>query len=248
MAKIKCTNCNTLTEILSESVNQLCQNCGEPILRGEEHFPNESADQEEVELNLDKVYQPESAKENMPDRTIVERTPVPDPDPTPDPTPKKAVKKIISEDLKKSKEDLAGWLVVHDENKQELTFDLFVGDNFFGKKGEGFEVDILIDNDPYVSRSHANIRISKDFLNRFHCQLLDDGSRRSKGPSLNGTFVNGNTERLPKETSVFLRDGDTIQIGETKLVFKSVEKFHNMEEAADEVRKSDYTSTVIFRK
>ena len=242
MAKINCPNCNKKTDFLTDSVNQICQHCGEPIIRDKDHQADHVSDQEDVELNFDNIYQAESIKEVRPDKTRIESinsVPL---------TPKKAVKKIISEDPEKASEDLAGWLTIHDENKKELSFDLFVGDNFFGKQGEADPVDMLIDNDPYVSRSHAYIRISKDFLNRFHCQLLDDGSRRSKGPSLNGTFVNGNTKRLAKDSSVFLRDGDTIQIGETKLVFKSVEKFHNIEDAVDEVRKSDYMETVILRK
>ncbi|MCB0644916.1 MAG: FHA domain-containing protein, partial [Phaeodactylibacter sp.] len=148
----------------------------------------------------------------------------------------------------KSGQIVAGWLIVHTEDKEPVSYDLFFGDNFFGTEAEGYKVDIPIEGDKYVSRSHANIRISKDFLHRFHYELLDDGSRRPQGPSLNGTYVNGNQDRLPQDARVFLQDGDTIQVGETKLVFKSTMEAHSVEEAATSVLNTDYTATVILSK
>ena len=135
---------------------------------------------------------------------------------------------------------------MHTEGKEPISYDLYLGDNFFGTASEGYSVDIPIQDDKYVSRSHANIRVTKDFFNRFQYELYDDGSRRPQGPSLNGTYVNGNKDRLPKDAVVFLVDGDTIQIGETKLVFKPINSANNVEEAATSVINTDYTATVIL--
>ena len=143
---------------------------------------------------------------------------------------------------------VAGWLIVHTENKQPVSYELYHGDNFFGTPSDGYLVDIPIEEDRYVSRCHANIQISKDFLHRFHYVLLDNGSRRPQGPSTNGTFVNGNPNRLPSNSLVHLRDGDTVQIGETKLVFKNVQEVSDVDEAATQVLSSDFTKTVILSK
>lgn len=242
MSKTKCPYCNQPAIISADADKQFCQSCGKAIIENGKLINDSSIDREEVIFNLDQPHQPDSGHDSNLTKTDVE-LPVASIS-----SARKPVQKIELEAPKRSTEDLAGWLVVHDENKEESTFDLYVGDNYFGNEGEGYEVDILIPNDVFVSRSHANIQISKDFLNRFQAQLLDDGSRRPQGPSLNGTFVNGNEERLPKETHIFLRDGDTIQVGETKLVFKSIEKFHTVQEAAVEVRASDYTATIALNK
>ncbi len=233
MAKIKCPHCQQLSKL---TANQQCEHCQQSLREKIAAAPTEHP---EININFDNVYQ----------AADVEKTPV-------TPTPfeaetinpaAKSIPKSATPKANRPAADIAGWLVIHDERKATASYDIFLGDNFFGTAGEGFEVDIPILNDRYVSRSHANIRVSKDFLHRFHYQLLDDGTRRPKGPSLNGTYVNGNEKRLPKDAQVFLRDGDTIQVGDTKLVFKTIDKSHNLEEAANEVLQSDYTSTVILR-
>jgi hypothetical protein len=148
----------------------------------------------------------------------------------------------------KPEKSVAGWLVVHTENKEPLTYDLVLGDNFFGTEADGYLVEIPIKDDKYVSRSHANIKISQDLLQRFHFELWDNGARRPQGPSTNGTYINGNSSRLGVNEVIFLMDGDTIQVGETKLVFKSILKVGDEKEATKVVQEMDYTATVILPK
>lgn len=145
-------------------------------------------------------------------------------------------------------ENAAGWLVQHTEGKEEVVHPLLEGENFFGTPADGYHTDIAIENDRYVSRSHANIMVSKDFLGRFHYVLYDNGLRRSDRQSTNGTFVNGHSERLPKEEYIFLRHGDTIQIGLTKLVLVDIEQASTPEAAKEQVLVQDYTATVELRR
>ena len=153
-----------------------------------------------------------------------------------------------NDSIRRKDEIVAGWLIVHTEEKEPTSYELYLGDNFFGTEAEGYSVEIPIKDDKYVSRSHANIKVSKDFLHRFRYELFDNGTRRPQGPSTNGTYINGNEERLPKDGLVFLQDGDTIQVGETKLVFKTVNDVNDVEEAATSVINTDYTATVILPK
>lgn len=138
------------------------------------------------------------------------------------------------------------WLVVHTEGTSPITYDIFEGDNFFGRAAENYAVDIPIDSDAYVSRAHACIRVRKDQLGRSSYELLDQGLRRNNEPSTNGTYVNGKKDRLDKNSCIFLQDKDTIQLGLTKLVFKTQAKDYM--EAATSVMQTDYQKTVFFKK
>lgn len=138
------------------------------------------------------------------------------------------------------------WLLLHTEGKEPAYYELFEGNNVFGRLDENHKVDIEIKDDRYVSRSHALIHISKDYLSRYHVVLLDDGSQRDGGyPSTNGTYLNGLQTRLPADARIFLQDGDTIQVGETKLVFKNRQESFDIKEAATSVMGMGYTKTVV---
>ncbi len=142
----------------------------------------------------------------------------------------------------KEGEVVAGWVVVHTENRDHVTYELFVGDNVIGRPDGPHHVDIKIDEDPYVSRIHSFIKVTKDTFHRFRYEIFDDGSLRGGVPSTNGTFVN--THKVPDIGGVFLKDGDTIQVGETKLVFKNTDTAVDYYSAAQNVQGSDYTETV----
>jgi hypothetical protein len=141
----------------------------------------------------------------------------------------------------------AGWLVQHTEGREEVVHHLLEGENFFGTPADGYSTDIAIENDRYVSRNHANIVVSKDFLGRNNYTLYDNGAGRSDRQSTNGTFVNGHSKRLPKEQQVFLRHGDTIQVGLTKLVLVDIEHAATPDAAKNLVLTQDYTATVELR-
>ncbi|MBC7571338.1 MAG: FHA domain-containing protein, partial [Spirosoma sp.] len=66
--------------------------------------------------------------------------------------------------------------------------------------------------------------------------------------SLNGTYLNGNEPRLSQYDQFFLEDGDTIQIGETKLVLKAGTSVASQKQAAQAVEAMDYERTVVSFK
>jgi pSer/pThr/pTyr-binding forkhead associated (FHA) protein len=142
---------------------------------------------------------------------------------------------------------VAGWLVVHTENKLPVTYDLYEGDNVIGRPDGAHQIDIRIEDDDYVSRFHAFIHVHKDYLHRFRYELHDNGAMSRGKVSTNGTYINGIEERLPKEKTVFLRDGDTIQVGTTKLVFKSINDTDDHISAFSSVANSNFTETVAIR-
>lgn len=154
------------------------------------------------------------------------------------------MKKVTNYNPEKQGQQVVGWLILHTEERDPVFYDLFLGDNFFGAEAHGYEVDIPIQGDKYISRSHAHIQIRQDLLQRLHFELLDDGTGRPQGPSTNGTYVNGQKSRIPADSQVFLQDGDTIQVGQTKLVFMSKRVVENVTEAASAVLQTDYTETV----
>ena len=64
---------------------------------------------------------------------------------------------------------------------------------------------------------------------------------------MNGTFLNGNPKRINSSQSVQIFDGDTIQIGETKLVFMTLKSISSENEAISKVSEMNYEQTIIIR-
>ncbi len=143
---------------------------------------------------------------------------------------------------------VAGWLVVHTENKSPVAYELFEGVNIIGRPDGPHRVDIKIEEDRYVSREHCYIDIQKDFLHRF-VYILHDGQNKAgeEKPSTNGTFVNGLEDKMDEGSIVYLKDGDIVQVGETKLAFKNTYESADYHEAANSVIQTDYTKTVAIQ-
>lgn len=136
-----------------------------------------------------------------------------------------------------------GWLIVHTENKAVETFGLYEGINYIGrkKKDEGAST-IVIQNDPFVSRTHAFIKC-KPAGDTIHIELYDgDGSK----PSVNGVFLNGNHNRINQNCS--LAENDTIQIGTTKLVLKLKKEHRSITGEIEEVMNTDFIRTIDIEK
>ncbi|MBU0765155.1 MAG: FHA domain-containing protein [Bacteroidetes bacterium] len=142
---------------------------------------------------------------------------------------------------------VAGWLIVHTEGKQMATHPLKAGKNYIGRTTAGYKPDIPVEQDKYVSRHHAllNVRLEN---NQYRYILTDNASNAPEGgkKSTNGTFVNGNPERLPEDRPVILKDKDTVQIGETKLVLKTAEYVVNLDDAVKQVENMDYEKSVVI--
>lgn len=126
--------------------------------------------------------------------------------------------------------EATAFLIRHTENKKSESFPLFSGKNFLGRMSNNHPHEIIIEDDIYVSRSHAVLVLEQN-----NCQITDLDSK-------NGTYVNGNEQRI---TTVRLNDSDTIQLGNTKFVFKSqIQK--SMANLVNEVDNSEYMKTIVI--
>ena len=136
-----------------------------------------------------------------------------------------------------------GWLILHTEDRKTETFPLYEGINYIGrKKKEDHSHEILIQDDPFVSRTHAFIKC-KSAGDRINFELYDgDGSK----PSVNGVFLNGNHDRIHQSCS--LQENDTIQVGQTKLVLKVKKEHRGISGEIQEVLRTDYIRTIDIRK
>lgn len=131
------------------------------------------------------------------------------------------------------------FLIRHTENLSSKTFPLFSGKNFIGRLPDASANTIVIDDDAFVSRQHAVIEV-----NRGHNHTLiivSDDSSQGK-PSKNGTYVNGNQNRINQRVEI--RENDTVQIGMTKLILR----YNNtsINKIVHEVEESDFMKTVII--
>jgi hypothetical protein len=106
-----------------------------------------------------------------------------------------------------------GWLMVHDENTPKQTFDLRLGINTIGRK-KSIPVDVPIETaDAYMSKNHCSITVVLRPNQTLAYILKDIGSK-------NGTYLNGT--KLKADDMLYLQDGNTIQIGRTKVIIKTV--------------------------
>jgi len=133
------------------------------------------------------------------------------------------------------------WLIVHDENTRQQTFTLRPGPNLVGRLDlkPSNELNVGIEtNDRYMSRNHFRVQVDFDSLDRPKFILQDLGST-------NGTFLNGNKDRRVCEDYVpILSDGDTIQAGRTKIVFR-LNKGRAINQVKEEVGSTDFSKTII---
>ena len=131
------------------------------------------------------------------------------------------------------------WLIRHTENQASKTFSLFSGANYIGRSSAGIH-NILIEDDPYVSRVHAVIYVENNASPTFYIQ--DDATSNNGKQSKNGTFINGDERRITHKTRLF--NNDTVQIGMTKLVLKlNNDQINNI---VTQVEDSGYMKTVVI--
>jgi predicted Zn finger-like uncharacterized protein len=146
-----------------------------------------------------------------------------------------------------------GWIIVHDEKTASQSFDLVMGINVIGRKADKPAHILIATEDGHMSRRHCVIEVTQ-MPNDEITYLLYDVAKIDRNPSLNGTFINVNRKlnntKLPNGQfhcdEVYLRDGDTIQIGETKVVLKTPLSASSKQEAQKTVIQEPYNKTVIF--
>jgi pSer/pThr/pTyr-binding forkhead associated (FHA) protein len=129
-----------------------------------------------------------------------------------------------------------GWLIVHDENAAKQTFALQVGSNTVGRKGSKPADILIVTNDLYMSRNHCSVTVVLQKDATLSYILQDIGSQ-------NSTYVN--QTKLQASDIVYLNDGDTIQIGHTKVVIKTVTRTPNQHAAEHAVGKQSFGKTII---
>lgn len=134
------------------------------------------------------------------------------------------------------------WLIVHTENKQTESFSLREGVTFIGrKKKEDGSACIVLHDDPFVSRTHAFVKL-KCIGGDVQVALYDgDGSKQS----VNGIFLNGRETRIHQQCA--LQEGDTVQIGTTKLVLKIKKDNRTVTGEVEEVMQTDFIRTVDIK-
>jgi pSer/pThr/pTyr-binding forkhead associated (FHA) protein len=137
-------------------------------------------------------------------------------------------------------ESVLAWAIVHTEQKKIESFPLYEGVNSIGRQeAVGYKSIVIID-DSYLSRYHCSIIISKS-LWEISAAVFDDGRFNNGRPSLNGTYLNAKNERIK---NTLISNGDTIQIGMTKLVFKW--NTSNIKEIENEVENSVFLATIVI--
>ena len=111
-----------------------------------------------------------------------------------------------------------GWLITHNEKQPSTAYPLEEGKNYIGRKSQpGLAPFIVLDNDPYISRVHAVILVDPNKPGE--CVVMDSPGSNNGQSSKNGTYINGKPSRVI--LNVAIKENETIQIGVTKLVFKS---------------------------
>jgi len=132
------------------------------------------------------------------------------------------------------------WLVRHTENQSAKTYPLYIGRNIAGRSRQSGGKMVLIDDDPYVSNTHAVLEI----LHVAPLKILvsDDTASNNGKPSRNGTYINGNMDRIAKP--VLIGENDTIQIGYTKLIVRANKA--PVHQIIRDVEDTEFVKTVVI--
>ena len=141
----------------------------------------------------------------------------------------------------KNNNEEVGWIVVHDENTKVQSYPLRLGKNIIGRKSVSKPCDIMIEtDDKYMSRNHCAIEVVKNKRGQYDYIIYEVSAT-------NGTFINASIDKkLSRYDQIYLKDGNTIQIGHTKVVLKTKEMAMNISEAQNTVINTDYNKTIII--
>lgn len=146
-----------------------------------------------------------------------------------------------------------GWIVVHDEQTNTQTYALKVGINVIGRKGSK-PADILIQTqDLYMSQRHCVIEVIPITSGFYSYKIYDVGKIDGKS-SKNGTYINAFAQRLktqlpnnqPFFEEVYLKDGDLIQLGRTKIRLKTPQTVRSSEQAQQTILQDSFGKTILL--
>ncbi|MBN8720350.1 FHA domain-containing protein [Hydrobacter penzbergensis] len=133
-----------------------------------------------------------------------------------------------------------GWLIRHTENQSAKTFPLYYGKNYIGRNSQPGSPTIVLDDDPYVSRTHALLEVTN--VDPLQIVISDDATGNGGKPSKNGTYINGNSQRIAQKVTI--GNNDTIQVGVTKLIIRLNNT--SIHKIVQEVEESEYMKTVVI--
>ena len=155
---------------------------------------------------------------------------------------------ILSSEIKHDwKKDIVNepvaYLIVHSEGQPVKPYPLFEGKNYIGRKMHPtLKPFVALEDDEFTSRVHAVVYIDNNSDSRLF--FIDDSAESNEGKtSKNGTFLNGNKQRITRRLKI--EDHDTIQVGETKLIFRINAK--SLDDIMKEVEKGNYIQTIVIR-
>lgn len=140
------------------------------------------------------------------------------------------------------KNNPVAWLIRHTEEQSARPFPLYEGKNHVGRESVQNMHNILLEDDPYISRFHAIVEVKTSALSSISISIYDAGNITGKA-SKNGIFVNGNDQRIAAELA--LRENDTIQVGVTKMVLR-FNREKPVKHVVEEVSKTEYIKTVVI--
>ena len=111
-----------------------------------------------------------------------------------------------------------------------------------GRKS-AFPADIAIETkDEYMSRRHCVIEVTENAGRGFTFRLTDYNA-------LNGTFINGRIQKkLQAEDIILLNDGDTLQMGLTKIVFRINNNILSKEKILAKLNEVAYSPTIYIKR
>ncbi|OJJ19510.1 hypothetical protein BKI52_22135 [marine bacterium AO1-C] len=127
------------------------------------------------------------------------------------------------------------WLVTHTEGQPNLLHELKEGKYILGRAIPGSIPDIALNQDQYASRKHAEIKVTPQEI-----YVVDLDSK-------NGVYLNGHSQPIGRSFPQALGDGDTLQVGETKMVLRTRQVVKDEITALKTVRKMPYQPTVRIK-
>ena len=239
--EITCRKCGTKLIVTNTATPIIkCTNCGypNPVMAGASQAGAVQAGATQPNSVQSANLQPHNPQPGI-HQSIPSGIPAQNPVSTPKPAPPRS-----------SGPAELGWLVVHDENAVQQTHPLRIGRQVIGRKSVSRPCDIMIEtDDPYMGRNHCILEVKPSRSGSYEF-FISDVKMTSGAPeqmSTNGTFINAHPTALKPKDMVYLKDGDTIQMGQTKVVIKTLISAATATDASRIVQDTDYMPTVIIR-
>ena len=162
------------------------------------------------------------------------------------PAKKSIIENTLAPLQKQQKAVSPGWLVLISPYKNNEVFELKFGKNHIGRGSQNNNLDISVKRDVFVSRYHAILLVEQIQKSNILFKLNDNHDNLSNKPSTFGTYINGNSKRIKPNESRLIKDGDTIQVGQSKLVLKTFQHANTKEDALSKALSQNFAKDVVL--